>query len=60
MTHKIGFIGGGNMASSLIGGLVAEHSNAGESIWVFEPNTERAKQLVDQFDILTQHVIAPS
>ena len=39
------------MASSLIGGMVAEHSNAGKNIWVFEPNTEKAKQLVDQFDI---------
>ncbi len=51
MTYKIGFIGGGNMASSLIGGLVAEPQTAAENIWVFEPSTEKANALVEQFGI---------
>lgn len=54
MKTKLGFIGGGNMASSLIGGLI---NNSGElkltpnDIMVFEPNVEKAQQLHSQFNI---------
>ena len=54
MKTKLGFIGGGNMASSLIGGLI---NNSGKlkltpkDIMVFEPNTAKAQQLNDQFNI---------
>ncbi len=41
----IGFIGGGNMATSLIGGLIATGHNA-EQILVSEPNQQRSDQLV--------------
>jgi len=51
VTHKIGFIGGGNMASSLIGGLVAESKNAAKCLWVFEPSLEKSQALVEQFGI---------
>ena len=36
---RIGFIGGGNMASSIIGGLVASGIDAG-NIWVSDPNSD--------------------
>ena len=48
----IGFIGGGNMATSLIGGLIA---NGGDSsrIWVSEPHHERRDLLQSRFAINT-------
>ena len=47
---KIGFIGGGNMASSLIGGLINNGTNP-SSIIVAEPNSERRQQLGANFNI---------
>ena len=41
---NIGFIGGGNMARSLIGGLVAD-GVAPQRIWVAEPDAERRAAL---------------
>ena len=47
---NIGFIGGGNMATSLIGGLVANGTPAG-SIWVSDPDTPKLDDLVRQFGV---------
>jgi len=41
---RIGFIGGGNMASSIIGGLVAS-GFAADNIWASDPNTESLEKL---------------
>lgn len=48
--QKIGFIGGGNMASSLIGGLLADGEPA-RHIWVSDPNEERLENLVKRCNI---------
>ncbi len=45
-TMRIGFIGGGNMAASIIGGLVAS-GFAAEQIWASDPNTESLDKLRD-------------
>ncbi len=47
---KIGFIGGGNMASSLIGGLINNGTNP-SSIFISEPNSERRQQLGANFSV---------
>jgi pyrroline-5-carboxylate reductase len=43
---KVGFIGGGNMASSIIGGLVASDMKA-SNIWVSDPNADSLAKLRD-------------
>ena len=50
MQINIGFIGGGNMAASLIGGLIPD-TVAPDSIIVAEPNKERRTKLVSQFGV---------
>jgi pyrroline-5-carboxylate reductase len=50
MQQKIGFIGGGNMAASLIGGLLAGGRTA-EGIRVAEPSAERCQFLATQFGV---------
>jgi pyrroline-5-carboxylate reductase len=51
MQHtKIGFIGGGNMAASLIGGLIADGTTPSQ-IRVADPVAERAQSLQQQFSI---------
>lgn len=55
MKTKLGFIGGGNMASSLIGGLCnnnAVHDLVAQDIMIFEPNKDKAQQLKETFGIL--------
>ena len=47
---NIGFVGGGNMATSLIGGLVANGTPPG-SIWVFDPDTPKLDDLVQRFGV---------
>lgn len=47
---NIGFIGGGNMARSLIGGLVAD-GVAPHRLWVAEPDAERRAALAAQFGV---------
>ena len=47
---NIGFIGGGNMATSLVGGLVANGTPAG-SIWVSDPDTPKLDDLVRRFGV---------
>ena len=47
---KIAFIGGGNMARSLIGGLVAK-GQAAEHIWVADPQPQQLAQLQQTFGV---------
>jgi pyrroline-5-carboxylate reductase len=49
---KIGFIGGGNMAASLIGGLVSDDFTA-DNIMVAEPTSARRDELAAQFGVRT-------
>lgn len=49
---KITFIGGGNMAASLIGGLVADNMPAGQ-ITVTDPNERCREYLASQFGVHT-------
>ncbi len=48
----IGFIGGGNMATSLLGGLISDNCPAG-NIWVADPDTERREALASRYGINT-------
>ncbi|WP_340120860.1 pyrroline-5-carboxylate reductase [Methylobacter svalbardensis] len=50
--HKIGFIGGGNMASSLISGLIAS-GHTPEQIWVSDINPDTLTDLGKQLHINT-------
>jgi pyrroline-5-carboxylate reductase len=52
MSAKITFIGGGNMAASLIGGLIANQYPA-ENITVAEPDASKLKQHQQTFNINT-------
>jgi len=52
MSTSIAFIGGGNMASSLIGGLISS-TGASAKILVAEPNAEQREHLTQQYDIQT-------
>ena len=49
---NIAFIGGGNMARSLIGGLIANGHSA-QAIWAADPATEQLQLLSSQFGINT-------
>ena len=48
--QTIAFIGGGNMAGAIVGGLVAA-GRAGEAIVVVEPDDARRRALVDRFGV---------
>lgn len=50
MQHKVGFIGGGNMAASLIGGLLADGMPVSQ-IHVAEPVAERQQFLATRFGL---------
>jgi len=50
MTLKITFIGGGNMATSLIGGLIANHYPA-DHITVAEPDAEKLKLQQENYQV---------
>ncbi len=47
---KIGFIGAGNMAYSLIGGLTAT-GVAGQNLWVSDPDEHKTSALAEQFNV---------
>ena len=49
---KIGFIGGGNMASALIGGLAGKLT-AGANIHVVDPNADALQKLQANFGVTT-------
>jgi pyrroline-5-carboxylate reductase len=53
MTLKIGFIGGGNMASAMIGGMLKQ-GYAAEDICVAEPSAERRAQLAAEFGVVLE------
>lgn len=52
MSSTIAFIGGGNMAASLIGGLLAARNSA--QLLVVEPDAEKCRALEQQFGISTR------
>ena len=49
-TQKIGFIGGGNMATSLVSGLIASGHEPG-SIWVSDISSEQLKSLAERLKV---------
>ncbi len=51
-SSKITFIGGGNMASSLIGGLIADGYDS-RRITVSDPDTDKLAQLAARFEVQT-------
>lgn len=51
-TRNIGFIGGGNMATSLLGGLISDGFDA-SNIWVAEPDAGRREDLSARFGVHT-------
>ena len=51
-TKKIGFIGGGNMASSLINGLIAS-GHSPSQIWVSDTNPDTLTSLADNLKVNT-------
>jgi pyrroline-5-carboxylate reductase len=52
-SSKITFIGGGNMAGSLIGGLIADGYDS-RQITVSDPDTDKLAQLAARFDVHTE------
>jgi len=52
MKQILTFIGAGNMASSLIGGLIADHYPA-SNIWVTDPKPENLERLASTYNINT-------
>lgn len=52
MTH-IAFIGGGNMASAIIGGLMAQSHYSAANIRVSDPNEEKRHQLEGRYGVST-------
>lgn len=59
MTHTICFIGGGNMAQSLIGGLIHNGYDS-QHIIVSDPDTSRLQQLAELYSIRTSEDNLPA
>jgi pyrroline-5-carboxylate reductase len=53
---KIGFIGGGNMAAALIGGLAGKLTTGG-NIHVIDPNADALAKLTQQFGVSTSSLV---
>lgn len=51
LEKKIGFIGGGNMAKAIIGGLVKSGQVAPSNIWVFDRKAEAYEALAREYGI---------
>ena len=51
MTH-VAFIGGGNMAAAIIGGLVRQGDMPASQIHVSDPNEQQRQQLADNYGVL--------
>ena len=51
ITNKIVFIGGGQMAEAMIGGLLSGQVCPAEAIWATDPIAERLDHLKSQFGI---------
>ena len=56
--QKIGFIGGGNMASSLISGLIAS-GHSPQDLWVSDINPETLKVLPEPMMIFGELAMDP-
>ncbi len=52
--ERIAVIGGGNMARSLIGGLIGDGYDKSR-LWVSDPDAQRLGQLADHFGVHTTH-----
>lgn len=52
INKKIGFIGSGNMAYSLVGGLTITGVQ-GQNIWVSDPDSNKTAQIAAQFNVNT-------
>jgi len=51
LTQKLAFVGGGQMAEALVGGLVAANLCAPEQIWATDPVADRLDMLKRQYGI---------
>ncbi|CAJ0993180.1 pyrroline-5-carboxylate reductase [Pantoea sp. Nvir] len=51
LQKEVGFIGGGNMANAIIGGLVKSSYIAPKNIWVFDHKPEINQLLVDKYGV---------
>lgn len=52
INKKIGFIGSGNMAYSLVGGLTST-GVVGQNIWVSDPDEDKLAQMAEHFSVNT-------
>lgn len=52
MQHKLGFIGGGNMAEALVRGLLASGAAQPDQLRIGEPSAERRQRLADQLGVV--------
>ncbi|MCP5151385.1 MAG: pyrroline-5-carboxylate reductase [Ectothiorhodospiraceae bacterium] len=50
--QSIAFIGGGNMATSLVGGLIG-NATPPDTIWVTDPESDKLEALADRFGVRT-------